>query len=140
MKRASSFTLRPALAIFFLFAGLVTLSQEAHCLGETLALDMAHTASHEANGEHHHDGAAHETHTCHHEQGKHAISGWTFLNAPASGATQPVFVAQTLTWHQTLSLVSPARFAPAPAATPPPLRRSATGAAGIFAETSRLLI
>tara|TARA_R110000868_G_scaffold17774_7_gene77605 strand:+ start:975 stop:1397 length:423 start_codon:yes stop_codon:yes gene_type:complete len=140
MKRASSFALRPVLAIFFLIAGLVTLSQEAHCFGETLALDMSHAASHEAKGEHHHAGSAHETHTCHHEEGKHAASGWTFLNVPASGTHQPVFVALNLTWADTLSLVSPASFAPVPAATPPPLRHSATGTAAIFAATSRLLI
>lgn len=140
MKRASSFTLRPVLAIFFLFAGLVTLSQEAHCLGETLALDVAHLASHQANGEHHNNGAAHETHTCHHEQGKHTTSGWTFLSAPTSGTPQPLLAAHTLTWHQTLNLVSPARFVPAPAAMPPPLKRCTPGAAVLFAETSRLLI
>ncbi len=140
MKRASSFALRPVLAVFFLFAGLVTLSQEAHCLGETLALDMAHAVSHEAKGEHHHGGAVHETHTCHHEEGKHAASGWTFLNVPANGTHQPVFVALNLTWADTLSLISPASFAPAPAAPPPPLRRSTAGSAALFAETSRLLI
>lgn len=139
MKRASSFALRPVLAVFFLFAGLVTLSQEAHCLGETLALDVAHVASHAANGEHH-GGAVHETHTCHHDDAKHVTSGWTFLNAPSSATPQPIFAAQTLTWDQTLDLVSPARFVPAPAATPPPLRRSATGSAVLFAATSRLLL
>lgn len=139
MKRASSFALRPVLAAFFLFAGLVTLSQEAHCLGETLSLDLAHTASHMANGEHH-GGAVHETHTCQHEEGKHTTNGWTFLNAPASATPQPILAAHTLTWDQTLSLVSPVRLPPAPAATPPPLRRSATGSAIMFAETSRLLI
>jgi hypothetical protein len=132
--------MRPLLATLFVFASITVLSQEAHCLGMTLAADHAHTAYHAEHGEAHKTAASHDTHTCDHEKSANAKSDWAIAQpAPASVQKQTLSHPQP---HWGLTLASVAmREVPAPeVSTRPPLRRNATGTAAIFVVTSRLLI
>lgn len=140
MERLSFPYWRATLALFFALAGFATLSHEAHCLGMSVAADMAYT---NLENDHNHTQDTQQTgeeHACPHEKNAGALSGWAFLHQPSDSLAKPVAVATPAHNDVSFHLTAQAKFPPASSGTPPPPARIATQYADMFAATGRMLI
>lgn len=140
MERLSFPYLRATLALFFVLAGFVTLSNEAHCLGMSVIADMSHASLESEHSHNQHEQKTGDEHSCHHEQGAGALSGWAFLHQPSDHLSKPVAAATQAHGDLPFHLTAQVKLPLTPSGTPPPRARIATHYADLFAATDRMLI
>jgi hypothetical protein len=93
MERLSLTSWRKFFAICFVFAGVITLAQEAHCLAATAGLEAIETNSRHASADHAPQQTHEQQHTCHHDEQAGAHAGWTFLHQTASNLSAPILAS-----------------------------------------------
>lgn len=132
--------MRKLLVVFFVLAGVITLSQEAHCLGMSHSnFGLSHTATNASTKHLSYDPAsADEDHNCHHDHGPSTHASLTFLHSTTQIPSAPCFTA-TSSQAVTISGLSHLAFASATIAERPPRDRR-DGPSDILAITGRLLI
>ncbi|MES1991685.1 MAG: hypothetical protein V4441_12145 [Pseudomonadota bacterium] len=131
---------RATLALFFVLASFVTLSNEAHCLGMSVAADAAHAGLESGHSHNQQEKKSGDEHSCHHEKEASALSGWSFLHQPSDHLAKPAAVATQARGDTPLYLTAQTRLPPAPIGTPPPRAPDAGYYADVFAATDRMLI
>ena len=132
--------MRATLALLFALAGLVTLSNEAHCLGMSVTADVVYANPEAAHSHTQDEKQTSKEHVCHHENEARALSGWAFLHQTPDSLSKPIAVATPAHGDVSFHLTAQAKLPPAPSGTPPPLARIATQYADMFAATDRMLI
>lgn len=140
MERLSFPYMRATLALFFVLAGFVTLSNEAHCLGMSVVADITHEVNESGHNHAQNEQTSGDEHSCHHEQEAGALSGWAFLHQPSDNLSKPVIAATQAHGDLPFHLTAQAKLPLTPSGTPPPRAPVAGHYADIFAATDRMLI
>ena len=136
MERKLSSYLRQILALCFVLAGLLTFAEQAHCLTMTPEFTSEHATDYEAMGHHH---MADENSHCHHDSGRTAHAGWTFLQQPNGSTPVPPLATTPVHFGQMILTATPLADIVVGKRQPPP-DREPDSTPSVLATTARLLI